>query len=168
MKKRADGRYVKVITDPKTKKRISFYGNTVRELNQKLLSYERKQSDGKTFGEVADEWWSEHYDTLAHQSLRGYKPALARALKEFGNDYVRDIKYDVEGSEKEALLGSRKTIEAYRPTLLVSLYHRSEDLFLLPKLVKALGPSYALYLRKLPYIPAWDLNLYAIERKNHV
>jgi FkbM family methyltransferase len=78
------------------------------------------------------------------------------------------IKYDVEGSEKEALLGSRKTIEAYKPTLLVSLYHRSEDLFLLPKLVKVLGPSYALYLRKLPYIPAWDLNLYAIERKNHV
>lgn len=91
MKKRSDGRYVKVITDQKTKKRISFYGNTVRELNQKLLAYERKQTYGKTFGEVADEWWSEHYDTLAHQSLRGYKPALARALKEFGNDYVRDI-----------------------------------------------------------------------------
>ena len=78
------------------------------------------------------------------------------------------IKYDVEGSEKEALLGSKKTIETCRPTLLVSLYHRSEDLFLLPKLVKKLLPTYELYLRKLPYIPAWDLNLYAIERKKDV
>lgn len=78
------------------------------------------------------------------------------------------IKYDVEGAEKEALLGSKKTIEACRPRLLVSLYHRSEDLFALPKLVKALAPSYELYLRKLPYIPAWDLNLYAIERKKDV
>ncbi len=78
------------------------------------------------------------------------------------------IKYDVEGSEKEALLGSKQTIEAHRPMLLVSLYHRSEDLFLLPRLVKQLLPSYELYLRKLPYIPAWDLNLYAIERKHDV
>ncbi len=78
------------------------------------------------------------------------------------------IKYDVEGSEKEALLGSQKTVATYKPSLLVSLYHRSEDLFTLPKLVKQMMPSYELYLRKLPYIPAWDLNLYAIERKKNV
>ena len=35
------------------------------------------------------------------------------------------IKYDVEGSEREALMGSRETIEASHPTLLVSLYHRN-------------------------------------------
>ena len=49
MKKRADGRYVKVITDPKTKKRISFYGKSAREVNQKALEYEEKQNAGKTF-----------------------------------------------------------------------------------------------------------------------
>ncbi len=53
MKKRSDGRYVKVITDPKTKKRISFYGSSVREVNQKLLSYEHKQANGSTFVEIA-------------------------------------------------------------------------------------------------------------------
>ncbi len=72
------------------------------------------------------------------------------------------IKYDVEGSEKEALLGSRQTIKMHRPRLLVSLYHRSEDLFLLPRLVSELLPDCKMYLRKLPYIPAWDLNLYAV------
>lgn len=75
-------------------------------------------------------------------------------------DYV---KYDVEGSEKEALMGSKNTIQTHAPKLLVSLYHRSEDLFVLPELVKELNPDYSLYLRRFPYIPAWDLNLYAIK-----
>lgn len=77
----------------------------------------------------------------------------------FAPDY---IKYDVEGSEKEALLGSRNTIKQHMPKLLVSAYHRSEDLYLLPTLIKELNKEYKLYLRKLPYIPAWDLNIYAI------
>ena len=75
------------------------------------------------------------------------------------------IKYDVEGSEREALLGSAETIRRHRPRLLVSLYHRSEDLFALPLLLKALAPDYDFYLRKLPYVPAWDLNLYAIPKE---
>lgn len=74
------------------------------------------------------------------------------------------IKYDVEGSEREALLGSAQTIKANAPKLLVSLYHRSEDLFALPELVKELNSDYKLYLRRFAYIPAWDLNLYAIKK----
>lgn len=74
------------------------------------------------------------------------------------------IKYDVEGSEKEALLGSAQTIREHAPKLLVSLYHRSEDMFALPELVKELNPDYSLYLRRFSYVPAWDLNLYAIKK----
>ena len=74
------------------------------------------------------------------------------------------IKYDVEGSEKEALLGSAQTIRAHAPKLLISLYHRSEDMFALPELINELNPDYSLYLRRFPYIPAWDLNLYAINK----
>lgn len=80
-----------------------------------------------------------------------------------GGKQVDYIKYDVEGSEKEALLGSCQTIKAHAPKLLVSLYHRSEDLFVLPQLVKELNEGYSLYLRRFPYVPAWDLNLYAIK-----
>ncbi len=71
------------------------------------------------------------------------------------------IKYDVEGSEKEALMGSRETIEASHPTLLVSLYHRNEDLFALPLQIHRDHPAYqGFYLRRFGGIPAWDLNLY--------
>ena len=72
------------------------------------------------------------------------------------------IKYDVEGAETEALLGSRAIIERDAPTLLVSAYHRSHDLFRLPLLVRELNPGYKLYLRRMAGVPAWDINLYAV------
>lgn len=75
-----------------------------------------------------------------------------------GVDY---IKYDVEGAEKEAIEGSRSVIEKYHPDLLISLYHRTEDLHALIIQVHEIYPDYKLYVRRYPYIPAWDLNLYA-------
>ena len=72
------------------------------------------------------------------------------------------IKYDVEGAENEALLGSRRIIERDTPALLVSAYHRSADLFRLPLLVRELNPGYRLYLRRMAGVPAWDINLYAV------
>ena len=73
------------------------------------------------------------------------------------------IKFDVEGAEKEALIGCYETIEKYSPKLLVSVYHKSEDIFALPLLIHERFPDYKLYLRKFKYIPAWDLNLYAVK-----
>ena len=71
------------------------------------------------------------------------------------------IKYDVEGSEREALDGSKKTLTDHAPTLLVSLYHRSEDLFALPLYIHQIAPHYkGFYLRRMPGVPAWDINLY--------
>lgn len=72
------------------------------------------------------------------------------------------IKYDVEGSEEAALRGSAETIRKYKPRLIVSLYHRTEDYITLPLLIHELNPAYKLYLRHHPYIPAWDTNLYCI------
>ena len=74
------------------------------------------------------------------------------------------IKYDVEGSEYEALCGSIQTIKAFHPDLLVSLYHRNEDIFRLPIFVHSLLKNHKLYLRRFPYFPAWDLNLYAVKQ----
>ena len=78
------------------------------------------------------------------------------------------IKYDVEGLEYEALIGSKRLISTLSPDLLVSMYHKSKDMFKLPILIKELNPNYNLYLRRLPYIPAWDLNLYAIKTKKAI
>ena len=72
------------------------------------------------------------------------------------------LKMDVEGAEREAIAGAEKTIRQYAPKLNIAAYHRSEDFFQLPLLIHALQPSYRLYLRHHPYVPAWDTNLYAI------
>ena len=71
------------------------------------------------------------------------------------------IKYDVEGSEREAIDGSRETLIQHAPTLLVSLYHRSEDMFALPLHIRKIAPHYSgFYLRRMAGVPAWDINLY--------
>ena len=85
------------------------------------------------------------------------------AAEVFGNTRVDYIKYDVEGAETEALLGSRGIIQRDAPALLVSAYHRNTDLFRLPLLVHELNPTYKLYLRRMAGVPAWDINLYAVK-----
>ncbi len=83
---------------------------------------------------------------------------LDRVLDGARVDY---IKYDVEGSEREALEGSCETVRQCHPTLAVSLYHRNEDLFALPLLIHSMFPEYQeFYMRRLAGVPAWDLTLY--------
>lgn len=72
------------------------------------------------------------------------------------------IKMDVEGCEREALWGCAQTIAHFTPRLMVSAYHRNEDIFALPLLIHMLNPRYDLYVRHQLYIPAWETNLYAV------
>lgn len=61
-------------------------------------------------------------------------------------DRVDFIKLDIEGAEKEALLGAVATIAQHKPKLAVSLYHKHEDLYLLPKLIDSICSDYRYYL----------------------
>lgn len=72
------------------------------------------------------------------------------------------IKYDVEGAERAALLGTKHTIARYRPYLKIACYHRSEDLYALPSLLCEIAPFYRLYLRRTAGVPAWDIDLIAL------
>lgn len=72
------------------------------------------------------------------------------------------IKADVEGAERAALSGAEKTIGANKPKMLISCYHRTEDLFALPLAVDSIRNDYRLYLRHFPSLPAWELNYYFI------
>lgn len=57
------------------------------------------------------------------------------------------IKMDIEGAEKEAILGAKETIRKYKPNLAVCLYHKPEDLWELPLLINQIEPDYDMYLR---------------------
>lgn len=72
------------------------------------------------------------------------------------------IKYDVEGSEQQAINGSKQTLQSFKPRLNVALYHRNEDMFAIPLQIASINKRYKLYLRHHAYIPDWDTNLYCI------
>lgn len=57
------------------------------------------------------------------------------------------ISMDIEGSERNALLGAARIIKKWKPKLAISVYHRREDLFDIPKLILSFDSSYQLYLR---------------------
>lgn len=78
-------------------------------------------------------------------------------------DYV---KYDIEGAEAEALVGSAETIRAHTPALRVALYHRSADLFSIPLQLKAYADRYDFYLTRERSVPAWDIDLVAIPKNS--
>ena len=75
------------------------------------------------------------------------------------------IKFDVEGAEKEAIEGSLEAIEKHHPALMISLYHRSEDVFALPLMIYERFPDYKFYIRRREYIPAWDMVLIAVRNQ---
>lgn len=72
------------------------------------------------------------------------------------------IKMDVEGVEYEALSGAVNTLKSQKPKLNIALYHRSKDIFELPLKIAEINPDYKFYLRRHPYIPCWDMNLYCV------
>ena len=84
-KRRADGRICKTMTDPRTGKRVYFYGETEREVNRKIMEYQGKVADGRTFREVADEWWEDTEPSLSPNSVKGYNIARKRAVEWFGD-----------------------------------------------------------------------------------
>jgi FkbM family methyltransferase len=57
------------------------------------------------------------------------------------------IKLDIEGAEIEALKGASKTIRKYRPKLAICVYHKPDDLWKIPLLIKSINPDYKLHLR---------------------
>lgn len=81
-------------------------------------------------------------------------------------DRVDYIKYDVEGAEAEALLGSIETIKKHSPALRIAVYHRSRDLFSIINYMKKNTVGYSFYLRKTRCLPAWEIDLVMIPGKD--
>ena len=69
-------------------KRKAFRGKTDKEVWDKVKAFDREQAQRDaaapvTFGQIADAWWAEIEPTLEHNTQKSYRPALARAKKEF-------------------------------------------------------------------------------------
>lgn len=71
------------------------------------------------------------------------------------------IKMDIEGSELEALIGAKNVITQNKPKLAISVYHKPNDIIILPQLIKSMNPSYRLWLRHYSF-GANETVLYAL------
>ncbi|MGN0587889.1 MAG: FkbM family methyltransferase [Oscillospiraceae bacterium] len=97
---------------------------------------------------------------MSRASESGKAETVCLAVDEAVFEPATLIKLDVEGAEKEAITGARRHIQN-GAGVICALYHRSEDMFELPLLLKKLNPKLKLFIRHQLYIPAWETNLYA-------
>ena len=63
------------------------------------------------------------------------------------NEEVTFLKIDVEGMDKETLIGAKNIVEKYHPKLNVDAYHKLEDIVDVPWLIRQIDENYVLYLR---------------------
>jgi len=70
------------------------------------------------------------------------------------DEYVREkglakidfIKMDIEGAEIPALQGAAGVISSFRPKLAVCVYHKPDDFYTIPRLIREIHPGYRFYL----------------------
>lgn len=72
------------------------------------------------------------------------------------------IKMDVEGEEVGAIIGAANSIKRCKPKMLISCYHRTDDLLSIPKAVFNIRNDYKLYIRHFSSVLAWDTNYYFV------
>lgn len=102
---------------------------------------------------------------MSHASASGEIETPCLAVDEAVNEQADLIKLDVEGAEREAIIGAQRQISG-GADVISALYHRNEDMFAIPLQIKKLNPKLKLYIRHQLYIPAWETNLYAVNESD--
>lgn len=79
-------------------------------------------------------------------SYSGRRLVKVSPLDELVKERVDFIKIDVEGYEKNVLLGAERIIKKYRPVLSLAAYHRPADKKVLPQVILGLRADYKITL----------------------
>jgi len=78
---------------------------------------------------------------------------------------VSFIKMDIEGGEKDALIGCKRQIRENHPRLAICTYHGYDDIYAIPRLIDEIEPGYKYYMRyhggdrtptEYSLLAAWD------------
>ena len=64
-------------------KRVAFRGKTCREVDRKILEYNKELQKGRKFSAIADEWEREHESSVSESTRRVYSYAVKRLKDEF-------------------------------------------------------------------------------------
>jgi FkbM family methyltransferase len=71
------------------------------------------------------------------------------------------LKFDIEGSELDALMGAQKIIRSTHPIIAISVYHNQQDIWEIPLYLHSLCDEYQFYFRS-HHADGWETVLYAI------
>ncbi|MCI8503228.1 MAG: FkbM family methyltransferase [Dorea sp.] len=71
------------------------------------------------------------------------------------------IKMDIEGEEKEALLGAEHIIQTHKPQMIICAYHKPEDIYELPQTILKMRDDYKISFWQIGK-SFWDIILYAV------
>lgn len=139
-------------SEAKNKKVIAFEPDSCNQIACKN-NLERNDISYKIIGKGA---WREAgslvFDQKAaedsHISESGQDVIEVTSLdREIQNEKITFIKMDIEGAEKEAMIGCEQVIKQNHPKLAISVYHRLEDIFVIPEIILNYYQGYRLYLR---------------------
>ena len=121
-----------------------------------ITLHRRAVSDG-------DGWvnFESNGDYSSHLAREGRDLVRVSKLDGMGLDRPTYMKFDIEGSELEALWGARRIMKEHMPVIAVCAYHTSDHLWQIPLLIHAIQPDYRLYLRRYAE-GAFELVWYAV------
>ncbi len=120
----------------------------------RLNKYLNRLSDGRIIsykiglGKIKEKLYFTNEGNLQSKIISKGKTTI----KIFPIDFLKDvaftyIKLDIEGFEKQALIGAQKTINKYKPKLAICVYHNIEDLWEIPYLINKIKKNYKFHLR---------------------
>ncbi len=100
----------------------------------------------------------------SHISATGSTTIQMVSLDEDIKEPISFIKMDIEGFERDALEGAKNHIISEHPKLAICVYHKPDDLWDIPNLIKQYDEEYALYLRQYSPYPWWPCEtvIYAV------
>ena len=133
---------------------------------KKLITHCEKLSNFKAYNAAVSDIDGVVGFSDAHgrqSSIGGVKQIKAMTLSGLCDGVIPTyIKIDSEGCENEILTAGKNILAELKPKLNIAAYHKNEDIFTLPLLIKQANPDYKIHLRHHPYIPAWDTLLYCV------
>lgn len=122
---------------------------TYQTLLNNLKDYPDIDARQKGVGRKSDSMYADdNKDYAGNKVLEvGEIPVEVVALDEDIHENITVVKMDIEGAEKDALIGMQNHIEREKPALLISTYHIPDDIFEIPYMIYAMRYDYEFYLR---------------------